>query len=77
MKQITRRLLSGALSVVLLLGVMVSFGGIEVSAESVDEVPYTNYTYWENGATKIPVATKAVFQAFDALSQICDNASYQ
>jgi len=68
MKQIARRLLSGALSMILLLGVMVSVGGIEVSAESVDEVPYTNYTYWENGSEKTPVATKAVFQAFDTLT---------
>ena len=68
MKQIVKRLLSAALCGVLLLGLFVSTGSIKASAESVDDVPYTNYTYWENDGTKTPVATKAVFQAFDALT---------
>ena len=68
MNQTTKRLLCSFLCVLLLMGLFVSGGSIPASAESVDDVPYTNYTYWENGGTKIPVATKAVFQAFDTLT---------
>lgn len=68
MNQIIKRLLCVFLCACLVLGLFVSFGTIPASAESVDDVPYTNYTYWENGGTKIPVATKAVFQAFDTLT---------
>lgn len=68
MNQKIKRLLSGFLCLFLLAGLLASAGSVRASAESVEDVPYTNYTYWENGGTKIPVATKAVFQAFDTLT---------
>ena len=68
MNQKIKRLLCSFLCVFLLMGLFVSAGTIQASAESVEDVPYTNYTYWENGGTKIPVATKAVYQAFDTLT---------
>ena len=68
MNQKIKRLLCSFLCVFLLMGLFVSAGSIQASAESVEDVPYTNYTYWENGGTKIPVATKAVYQAFDTLT---------
>ena len=51
MNQTIKRLLCGFLCACLLMGLFVSFGSMEVSAETVDDVPYTNYTYWENGGT--------------------------
>ena len=68
MNQRIKRLLCSFLCACLILGLFVSDGSIKVSAETVDDVPYTSYTYWENGGAKIPVATKAVFQAFDTLT---------
>ena len=68
MNQKFKRLLSGFMCAFVLVGLLVSAGSAKASAESVEDVPYTNYTYWENGGTKIPVATKAVYQAFDTLT---------
>ena len=64
MNKISRKLLCAVmalcLTAVCLMGITVP-----ARAESVDTVPYTNYTYWETYGSKTPVATKAVFQAFD------------
>ena len=68
MNRSVKRILCSLLCVCLFAGLFVSLGGVRASAESVEDVPYTNYTYWENGGTKTPVATKAVYQAFDTLT---------
>ena len=63
-----KRLLSCFLLACLMVGLFASSGSVRADAETADDVPYSNYTYWENGGKKIPVATKAVFQAFDVLT---------
>ena len=63
-----KRLLCSLLFACMIVGLLASSGTVRADAETADDVPYSNYTYWENGGKKIPVATKAVFQAFDALT---------
>ena len=54
MNRSVKRSLCSLLCVCLFAGLFVSLGGVRASAESVEDVPYTNYTYWENGGTKTP-----------------------
>ena len=40
---------------------------VSISAESISNIPYTNYTYWNGYANKTPVPTKAVYKATKTL----------
>ena len=35
---------------------------VKVAAETMDEVPYTSYTYWQGYSSKVAVPTKAVYE---------------
>jgi hypothetical protein len=67
MKMISRNLLRGILALCMTV-VCLTCIVVPARAESVDTVPYTNYTYWETYGSKTPVTTKAVFQAFDVIT---------
>ena len=47
-----------------LLVLILSFSSVfAVGAESIEDVPFTTYTYWEGYASKTPVKTKATHKA--------------
>lgn len=68
MKKLKKRLLRGALSLFLLVGCIVAGSPAANAAETVEDVPYTNYTYWETDTGRNAVPTKAAFQAYDTIS---------
>jgi len=55
------------LLIAILLPVIALCGSFTVGAESIEDVPYTTYTYWEGYATKTPVKTKATHKTVGTL----------
>lgn len=68
MKVIYKRLLSFFACTVLALSLFAVLAPTNASAATIEDVPYTNFTYWETETGKKAVATKAMFQAFDTLT---------
>lgn len=60
------KIISSFLSIILLL-IIVFGNSFTASAESIEDIPYTTYTYWEGYANKTPVKTKATHKTVGVL----------
>ena len=62
-----RNKIISSLLCVMLLPVIVFGSSFTASAESIEDIPYTTYTYWEGYANKTPVKTKATHKTVGVL----------
>lgn len=64
-----RKFIFRLLTVILAL-ILVVVGSPAVFAETLDDIPYTTYTYWDIHGTKSPVETKAIYEVTDVLTGV-------
>lgn len=63
----TKNKIISKLLAAILLPIIIFGGSFCVKAESIEDIPYTTYTYWEGYANKTPVKTKATHKTAGVL----------